>query len=177
MTAKAATTPKKRAPKAEAPPKPMGRPTDYTPELCDRICAELAAGLSLRTVCASEDMPSAVSVFAWIRKYPDFLKQYEAAKAESADALVEEMIDIADDGRNDWMEVHDREGECVGYRINGEHVQRSRLRVDTRKWAASKLKPKKYGDKVDVNHGVEPGSVLFDLMGQMAGNTLKPVAE
>lgn len=128
----------------------IGRPSDYTPELCDRICAELAAGISLRTVCKPDDMPSAVTVFAWMRKYPDFLKQYEVAKTESADALAEEMLDIADDGTNDWMEAHDREGECIGYKLNGEHVQRSRLRVDTRKWIAAKLKPKKYGDKVQT---------------------------
>jgi hypothetical protein len=131
----------------------------------------------MRTVCKAEDMPSAVTLFSWLRKYPEFLKQYEAAKAESADALTEEMLDIADDGTNDWMEVHDKDGECIGYKVNGEHVQRSRLRVETRKWIAAKLKPKKYGDKVDLNHGVEADNPLATLMGQLAGKTLKPVAE
>ena len=127
---------------------PVGRPCEYTQEIADRICAELAQGTSLRTVCKADDMPSCVTVFAWMRRFPEFLKQYETAKAESADYLVEEMLDIADDGTNDWMEKYGKDGESIGWALNGEHVQRSRLRVDTRKWAASKLKPKKYGERI-----------------------------
>jgi len=77
-----------------------------------------------------------------MRLYPEFLQRYEQAKEESADALADEMLDIADDSERDYTE----EG-----RVNTEHVQRARLRVDTRKWIASKLKPKKYGDKLDLN--------------------------
>lgn len=177
-TAKA-TEPEAKPPRTpKAPPKPIGRPSGYTPDIAADICAELACGKSLRTVCLSESMPGMASVFRWLRDHQDFREQYAHAKAEAADALVEEMLDIADDGTNDWMEVHDREGDCVGYRINGEHVQRSKLRIDTRKWYAAKLQPKKYGEKVDVNHGIEPGNALYDLMTQMGGcKTLKPVVE
>ena len=132
-----------------------GRPSSYTMEVADRICAELASGISLRTVCKADDMPSAQTVFSWMRAYPEFLEQYTRAKEESADSLIEESLDIADDGTNDWMEKHDSNGECIGYQLNGEHVQRSKLRIETRKWMASKLKPKKYGDKIDLNHGGE----------------------
>ena len=154
----------------------MGRPTTYTQDLADRICAELAEGKSMRNVCKGEDMPSMSTVFKWLRERPDFSQQYTKAKEESADALVEEMLDIADDGTNDWMEQHNQEGEAVGYKLNGEAVQRSRLRVETRKWIAAKLKPKKYSDKVDLNHGVQPDNPLASLMQQLAGKTLKPVA-
>jgi len=129
---------------------PVGRPCEYTQEIADKLCAELAQGVSLRTACKAEDMPSCVTVFSWMRKFPEFLKQYEKAKAESADYLVEEMLDIADDGTNDWMEKHSKEGENIGWQLNGEHVQRSRLRLDTRKWVASKLKAKKYGEKLEL---------------------------
>ena len=176
-TAKA-TEPKAKLPRApKAPSKAIGRPSGYTPDVAADICAELACGKSLRTVCLSESMPGMASVFRWLRDHQEFREQYAHAKAEAAEALVEEMLDIADDGTNDWMEVHDREGDCVGYRINGEHVQRSKLRIDTRKWYAAKLQPKKYGEKVDLNHGIEPGNALFDLMAQMGCKTLKPVAE
>lgn len=154
--------------------KPMGRPSDYTPELAATICGELASGKSMRTVCLAEDMPAMSTVFLWLRKHPEFSEQYAQAKAEAADALVEEMLDISDDGTNDWMEVHDKDGECIGYKVNGEHVQRSRLRVDTRKWIASKLKPKKYGDKLDMNHGIQPDNPLATLLGQVQGKTLMP---
>ena len=63
--------------------------------------------------------------------------------ASRADAMFEDMIDIADDGRNDYIVNGDGEE-----RFNTEHVQRSRLRLDTRKWMLSKMLPKKYGDKI-----------------------------
>lgn len=91
-------------------------------------------------------MPAMSTVFLWLRTHSEFSEQYAKAKAEAADALVEEILDISDDGSNDWMASNDPEN--AGYRTNGEAIQRSRLRVDTRKWIASKLKPKKYGDRV-----------------------------
>lgn len=93
-------------------------------------------------------MPSKTAVFEWLRIYPEFADQYAKAKVESADALVEDIQDIADDGSNDWMA--DNDPDNPGYKLNGEHIQRSRLRVDVRKWAASKLKPKKYGEKLEL---------------------------
>lgn len=151
----------------------MGRPSIYSEELAARLCSELASGKSLRAVCKADDMPAVTTVFLWLQSKSDFLKQYEKAKAESADFLVEEMLDIADDGRNDWMETFDNEGNSAGWKLNGEHVQRSRLRVDVRKWAASKLKPKKYGEKVDVEHGVT--DTLGALIQSIQGNSLGPI--
>jgi hypothetical protein len=130
------------------PKHPGGRPSDYTQETADRICAQLAEGKSLRTICKADDMPSTVTVYSWLRTRPEFLTQYTRAKEDAADAFAEEMLDIADEASNDWMEVHDKDNP--GYRFNGEHVNRSRLRVDTRKWIASKLKPKKYGERVQA---------------------------
>ena len=134
---------------------PTGRPTDYNEETTTKMCERIATGDSVRTICSDEDMPSVVTFFAWAAKYPEFLKRYEEAKVLQADFLAEEMLSIADDGTNDYMETLDDEGG-VSYKINGEHVQRSRLRLDTRKWIASKLKPKKYGDhtRQDINLNV-----------------------
>jgi hypothetical protein len=133
----------------------MGRPSDYTQDIADRICSQLAEGISLRTVCLAEDMPSKTTVFSWLRLHKEFLDQYARAKEEAADALVEEMLDIADDGSNDWMEQH--KGESIVWKENGEAIGRSRLRVDTRKWIASKLKAKKYGEKIDLTHASPDG--------------------
>lgn len=126
----------------------MARPSDYTPELADAICARLADGESLRSVCRSEGMPCKTTVFMWLRTRPEFLNQYTRAKEESADALTDEMLEISDDAKNDWMEQNAKDNP--GWLANGEHIQRSRLRIETRKWLASKLKPKKYGDKLAV---------------------------
>lgn len=133
---------------------PAGRPSDYTPELAALICGQIAEGKSLRTICAQDQMPVTSTIFVWLNKHEEFKELYARSKEEQTEAFVEEMMDIADDGTNDWMEVHDKDGACIGYKLNGEHVQRSRVRIDTRKWIASKLKPKKYGESknVEVNH-------------------------
>lgn len=131
--------------------RPVGRPQAWSQDMADALCADLASGMSLRTACLADDRPAMSTVFKWIRTIPEFSQQYDKAKAESADALAEEILDIADDGTNDWMEARTKDGE-VRMVLDKENVQRSRLRVDARKWIASKLKPKKYGDKTEVEH-------------------------
>ncbi|HEJ0334137.1 TPA: DNA packaging protein [Klebsiella aerogenes] len=125
-----------------------GRPSDYTEELAESICLRLAEGESLRSVCRDDGMPCKKTVLRWISRIPEFRAQYVHAKEEGAEAIAEELFDIADDGSNDWMEKLDKDGEAVGYQLNGEHVQRSKLRIDTRKWYLSKIMPKKYGDRI-----------------------------
>ena len=128
----------------------MGRPTKYSLELTDIICERLADGESLRAICRADDMPAAASVFKWLRENEIFSEQYAIAKEESADALVEDMLDIADNEASQELVV-----DGVKRRVkDGASVAHARLRVDTRKWAASKLKPKKYGDRlVSVHEG------------------------
>jgi len=125
-----------------------GRPSDYTEELAEIICLRLAEGESLRSVCSDDGMPSKQAVLRWLARNEEFRAQYVRAKEEGAEAIAEELFDIADDGTNDWMEKLDKDGECIGYQLNGEHVQRSKLRIDTRKWYLSKIMPKKYGDRI-----------------------------
>ena len=131
--------------KAEAPKK-MGRPSSYTQQVADIICERLMDGESLRSICEAEEMPSRMTVFRWLQANQAFRDQYAHAREVQADTLADDVLDIADDGRNDWMER--RGEEDAGWVLNGEHVQRSRLRIDARKWKAAKLAPKKYGDKV-----------------------------
>lgn len=100
-----------------------------------------------------------------------FAAQYARAREIQADTLVEEIIDISDDGTNDWMDRQSssEKGAEVsnGWLLNGEHVARSRLRVDSRKWFASKVLPKRYGDKLTTEHGVT--DQLADLMKEVDG--------
>jgi len=134
-----------------------GRPTKYTKKLGDIICEGIARKNAMVTLCDNDKtLPTPRTVYSWLRKHPEFLHNYEFAKEDQADSMVEEMLEIADDGTNDWMNNNDPENE--GYKLNGEHVQRSRLRLDTRKWVASKFKTKKYGDKQTVEH---EGSIGF----------------
>lgn len=141
--------------------KPAGRPSDYSDDLASVICERLIEGQSLRTICLADDMPSASTVCRWLAKHEAFREQYTLAREAQADTLTDEMLDIADDGTNDWMEKKNSEGEVTGVEYNGEAVQRSRLRIDTRKWYASKLAPKKYGEKLDIDHS---GGLTVELV-------------
>lgn len=131
-----------------------GRPSDYTEELAEAICLRLAEGESLRSVCRDDGMPCKQTVLRWLSQRPEFRAQYVRAKVEGAEAIAEELFDIADDGTNDWMEKLDKDGEVIGYQLNGEHVQRSKLRIDTRKWYLSKIMPKKYGDRIQHEQNI-----------------------
>ncbi len=144
------------------PKKKMGRPSDYTKELAIEVCARLAEGQSMRKIAKDEHMPSVKTLFTWLGKHEEFLQQYEKAKAECADMYAEEIIEIADDSSNDYVDVQDENGATGATRLNTEHVQRSRLRIDSRKWVASKLKPKKYGDKIQQEI-TAPEGVVFNM--------------
>lgn len=128
-----------------------GRPSAFTQELADLICERIADGESLRSICDNEGMPSKSMVFRWLAAEPLFRDQYAHARDTQAESYFDDIRDIADDGRNDWMEKKNSDGENIGWQENGEAIRRSQLRIDARKWMAGKLKPKKYGEKLDLN--------------------------
>ena len=141
-----------------------GRPSSYTQAMADSICERLASGQSLREICRDEESPPKKTVLAWLKVNEEFRSQYTQARADQADRFVEEMIEISDDASNDWMERQEDKGQ--GYELNGEHLQRSRLRIDTRKWIAARMAPKKYGDRVTtevVGEGGGPVAATINL--------------
>jgi hypothetical protein len=133
----------------------MARPTDYTPELASHICRELAEGRSLRSICQDEEMPGRSTVYDWLdanlHGFPD---QYARARMRQADTMLDEIIEIADDRSNDVQQI-EIAPEVKVDRVDYEVINRSKLRVDARKWVMSKLAPKKYGDsrQLDVTSG------------------------
>lgn len=108
-----------------------GRPSSFNQEIGSEICRRIAEGASLRSICRDEDMPALSTVMKWVVDIPAFSEQYDRAREAQADSLFDELLEIADEATPD-------------------NVQVQRLRVDTRKWAASKLKSKRYGDKLQV---------------------------
>lgn len=125
----------------------VGRPTLYTPELADKICALLSEGISIRTICLSDDMPDKSTFFRWLRIHSELRDQYVRAKRESVDAMGEKILDLSDESVDLAIEVDPK--------ASGAVVQAVKLQVDTRKWLMSKLLPKVYGDKIDVTSGGE----------------------
>ncbi len=141
---------KTRTDRRKAKPKPgaqrgPGRPTRCTADTASTICTRLAGGKSLRAICRDDAMPSLSTVMGWLfdGEHEEFSEQYARARKVQAEVLADELTDIADEGSNDF--TTDKDGKET---VNHEHIQRSRLRVDTRKWVAAKLLPKRYGDKL-----------------------------
>lgn len=120
----------------------IGRPTDYTPELAELICERIAThSIGLKKLCEMyDDMPEKITIRRWRIKDPQFRSQYAQAKTLQIETLIDEIIEIADDSSQDTLVTEQGNRKC-----NPEFIARSRLRIDTRKWLASKLAPKIYG--------------------------------
>ena len=128
----------------------VGRPSTYTEKVAVDICRRIVAGEGLRNICADPNMPHRDTVYQWLAVHPTFSDQYARAREHQADAWADELREIADDSRNDFMDrvVADGSVERV---LDSEHVQRSKLRIDTLKWLMSKHAPRRFGDKVAVD--------------------------
>lgn len=119
----------------------------WTPELEDAICTAIAInpkGLE-HILKANQDFPqSQDTIYAHRRESKEFAEKYTRAKAEQVLILADQIVDIADDNSSDMIETED------GPRLNREHVERVKIRIDTRKWLASKLAPKIFGDNAKL---------------------------
>jgi len=148
---------------------PAGRPIKYDKEkVMDYICDALATssrGLGNIIKYGEEEFksfPTYSTIMQWLSDDEELSERYARAKEAQADYMADEMLDIADDGRNDWMKKHQANGESVDV-VNNEVIQRSKLRIDARKWLASKLKPKKYSEKLQTEHsGPDGGPISFN---------------
>lgn len=108
----------------------MKQPVEYSPEIVARICAEIASGKKLIDVCAMEGMPTRAGFYKWMKEHAGVVDMYTRAREERADIFADEIVEIAD---------------------TEEDPNKARVRIDARKWAAAKLNPKNYGDKIDVS--------------------------
>lgn len=128
----------------------MTRPSTKTQSIVDEICERLSEGEPLRQICRDEHMPAWRTVYDWMA---DGAISARIARARDLgyDAIAEEILEIADDGRNDYIELLSN-GEVTGYKVNAENIQRAKLRVETRLKLLAKWCPKRYGDKQEVTH-------------------------
>lgn len=127
---------------------PAGRPSIYTDELAEQICARLMEGESLRSVCRDDAMPDLTTVCRWLanpEKHAEFCHQYALAREIQAELFADDIMGISDGSSDSDDNVR---------------VQRDKLRVDSRKWVASRLLPKKYGDKVGHEHSGPDGGPI-----------------
>ncbi|MBH1476980.1 terminase small subunit protein [Stenotrophomonas maltophilia] len=132
----------------------MARPSKFTQQMADAICELLMDGKSLRSICSTAKMPNRSTVFRWLAENEAFRDQYARTREEQADVLADEIIAIADTPVIGEKVKRDAKGKVIERRT-GDMVERSKLQIDVRKWYAGKLKPKKYGERVALDHGVQ----------------------
>jgi len=132
----------------------MGKHPSYTLDMAIRVCEAISESqIGIKKLCLENDwMPSATTIKKWVREdakeyesdKEGFATLYARAKEDQADVIFDEMIDIADDKTEDTITTE------FGLQGNSVAVARARLQIDTRKFISAKLKPKKYGDKLDL---------------------------
>ena len=138
----------------------MARPSSYTQEVADEICERIACSESLKSIVREEGKPSEMTVMRWLRANDAFREQYARARADQADSDADLVTDIG---------IRVQRGEL--------DAAAARVAMDCAKWSAGKRNAKKYGDKVDLNHGNQPGNPLTILLQQISGTTIKPVED
>ena len=124
----------------------MAYKADEVENIFNQIIIEIIGGRSLKSILKDEGMPSINTFYKWIEGCEIKMNHYARAMNIRADYLFEEIIEISDDSSNDTIETDN------GPVMNSEFVQRSRLKVDARKWVVSKMNPKKYGEKQETTH-------------------------
>lgn len=138
----------------------MGRPSSYTPELVESICARLAEGEPMTVICRDEGMPAPRTVRDWEASMPEVSAAIARAREEGEYVMAEDCLQIADDGRRDYQVLDD--GREV---VDHDHIQRAKLRIDTRLKLLAKFNPKRWGDKIqhaDADGGkIEPATFIL----------------
>lgn len=132
----------------------MGK-TVRTPELDERILDGISRGIPLAELCRTEGIDRTI-VYDWRKADEDFDQRFARAREMGFDAIAEEALAIADDGTNDFMKRQKGEEEVDAY--DAEHVQRSKLRVETRLKLLAKWDPKRYGDAMLHKHADADGN-------------------
>ena len=138
-----------------------GRPSSYTEAKGLIICARMADGENLTQICRDKDQPARGTVTKWLLAFPEFAAIYALARDALLDTYADEIINIGDDGTTDYVLKTGRNGHEY-MAVDQEHIQRSRLRCDNRRWLLSKLRPAQYGDRITAEVGGKV-TVMHDI--------------
>jgi frataxin-like iron-binding protein CyaY len=153
--------------KEEKQKKKTGAPTTFTQHIANVICMRIAEGESLREIVKTDGMPDRTTVYDWLLRHEAFANQYTRAREEQADTLADEILAIADEAPEvDY--IRDKHGNVIDIKIDSGYVSYQKQRIESRKWIAMKLKPKKYGEKLalggDSENPLELGNTMFGAL-------------
>lgn len=137
------------------------RRTGYTPALGRAICKMMAMGLTIRRICARPFMPHERTVWAWIATpgHP-FYQHYARARESYYLRMADDIVEIADDSSSDWKEESRGKDAKPVKVVDREHLDRAKLRIETRKWLLSKVMPRLFGDQAEQGADDQPGAPL-----------------
>ena len=135
-----------------------GRPVEYTEAIADEVCLRLTEGEPLVRICKSSHLPDVSTIYRWLIRFPLFCEMYTRAREEQADTNADEIIAIADEDPK-FTEYKDKDGNVVDVKIDTAYVAYQKLRIESRKWTAAKLKPRKYGERIAME-GVDGGAPI-----------------
>jgi vancomycin resistance protein YoaR len=144
-----------------------GYPPDKKQKIMDHVLTQLAHGRALtRILSDDEGMPSISAVFEWQREDPFIAQEIARARELGVEVLLDETLEIADETNADAYIERDKDGQPFA-KIDGEAIQRSKLKIETRHKYAQMIAPRKYGAKIDVTSGGEklaapPATVMID---------------
>jgi hypothetical protein len=162
-----------------------GRPSSYTPELGEDICARMICGKndqpeSLRSICSEDGMPDLKTVMRWLVKNDEFRQQYASAREAQQEMHQEEIKEIADNCSDDVQAILGNEDDGI-LRVNHSAIARARLQIDARKWLMSKMAPKKYGDKTvlssDPENPIPPATVTLSVTSEVVKAIVQQVRD
>lgn len=129
----------------EHPDQTMGRQSTYSPKVAEEICERISTGEPLRQICRDEGMPHWTTIYAWMEAHGDFKLRIARARELGEDAIAQDCLAIADDGRNDTYT------DDNGYkRTDHDVIARSKLRIETRLKLLAKWNPRRWGEKVAI---------------------------
>ena len=141
--------------KNRQPKRKVGRPLKYSTQVCEKICSLIAvSNKGLHTIInKNKDLPSYSTIMSWLSDdtKKEFLDMYTRARGDQADLLADEMLEIADYNGKD----------------NANKINRHKLMIDTRKFIAAKLKPRKYGDKIELSGDADNPIVTKTITGMI----------
>lgn len=132
----------------------------FDAEVAVQVLSRISKGEPLASICRDEGFPSVWTVQRWRKRVPEFDKAFDEARDLGFDALAEECVEIAEDGTNDYVEKRAKDGSTY-VALDAEHVQRSKLRIETRLKLLAKWDRKRYGDHQAVEMTGKDGAPLM----------------
>lgn len=133
----------------------LGRPSTFSQALADEICERIAIGETLTDICDEDGMPDRRTVIRWKNANEAFCLAYVRAREDQAHSWADEIVSISDDGSRDYTKTED--GREI---VDHDHIQRAKLRVDTRKFLMARLAPRAYGERVALEHTGKDGAPI-----------------